>query len=179
MGGNRRTTLAITGSIARVSSDITREQQNSSQPAKGVLDGSHRSAGSGACLSARYLPRFRHAGRGFHQDHERSRSSTCSNHFKSRLHGPFASDDRTRAGQRKFANREPCGMSRALGIRQMHSNLSYIGATDSAHGARACSAPIESGGFSWGRGWESLSALIRFWEAGRCRMPILGRCGSV
>src|SRR6516162_11549928 len=44
--------------------------------------------------------------------------------------------------------------------------------------ARACSAPIESGGFSWGRGWESLSALIRFWEAGRCRRPILGRCGS-
>src|SRR5215471_5890289 len=42
--------------------------------------------------------------------------------------------------------------------------------------ARACSAPIESGGFSWGRGWESLSALIRFWEAGRCRRPILGRC---
>src|SRR5262245_8370179 len=30
--------------------------------------------------------------------------------------------------------------------------------------ARACSAPIESGGFSWGQRWESLSALIRFWE---------------
>src|SRR6516164_2129344 len=44
--------------------------------------------------------------------------------------------------------------------------------------ARACSAPIESGGFSWGRGWERLSALIRFWEAGRCQRPILGRCGS-
>src|SRR6516225_6811559 len=43
---------------------------------------------------------------------------------------------------------------------------------------RACSAPIESGGFSWGRGWERLSALIRFWEAGRCQRPILGRCGS-
>src|SRR6516164_4849178 len=28
-------------------------------------------------------------------------------------------------------------------------------------------APIESGGFSWGQRWESLSALIRFWEAGR------------
>ncbi len=42
----------------------------------------------------------------------------------------------------------------------------------------ACSAPIESGGFSWGRGWERLSALIRFWEAGRCQRPILGRCGS-
>src|SRR5262249_28563267 len=41
----------------------------------------------------------------------------------------------------------------------------------SPHGAdrretRACSAPIESGGFSWGQRWESLSALIRFWEAG-------------
>src|SRR5262245_48981702 len=43
---------------------------------------------------------------------------------------------------------------------------------------RACSAPIESGGFSWGQRWESLSALIRFWEAGRCRRPILGRCGN-
>src|SRR5262245_32853643 len=32
---------------------------------------------------------------------------------------------------------------------------------------RARSAPIESGGFSWGQGWESLSALIRFWGAGR------------
>jgi hypothetical protein len=32
MGGNQRT---ITGSIARVSADITREQQNSSQPATG------------------------------------------------------------------------------------------------------------------------------------------------
>jgi hypothetical protein len=32
--------------------------------------------------------------------------------------------------------------------------------------SRACSGPIESGGFSWGYGWESLSALIRFPEAG-------------
>src|SRR5215472_15333960 len=31
---------------------------------------------------------------------------------------------------------------------------------------RARSAPIESGGFSWDQGWESLSALIRFWGAG-------------
>src|SRR6516165_654163 len=52
------------------------------------------------------------------------------------------------------------------------------GATGEANGSRACSAPIESGGFSWGRGWERLSALIRFWEAGRCQRPILGRCGS-
>ena len=51
------------------------------------------------------------------------------------------------------------------------------GARDDSH-PRACSAPIESGGFSWGRGWERLSALIRFWEARRCQRPILGRCGS-
>ena len=37
---------------------------------------------------------------------------------------------------------------------------------------------LNQGGFSWGRGWERLSALIRFWEAGRCQRPILGRCGS-
>src|SRR5262245_18918648 len=47
-----------------------------------------------------------------------------------------------------------------------------------ARSPRACSAPIESGGFSWGQRWESLSALIGFWEAGRCRRPILGRCGN-
>ena len=60
--------------------------------------------------------------------------------------------------------------------------LSLVAAQAVAHAqgypTRACSAPIESGGFSWGRGWERLSALIRFWEAGRCRRPILGRCGS-
>ena len=53
MVGNQRTTPVITGSVTRVSADITREQQNSSQPATGVLHGSHRSAGSGACSSAR------------------------------------------------------------------------------------------------------------------------------
>src|SRR5262245_38357886 len=43
--------------------------------------------------------------------------------------------------------------------------------------SRACSASIESWGFSWVGEWESLSALIRFWEAERCRKPILGTCG--
>src|SRR6516162_10156293 len=37
---------------------------------------------------------------------------------------------------------------------------------------------LNQGDFSWGQRWESLSALIRFWEAGRCRRPILGRCGN-
>src|SRR5262245_25770379 len=34
MAGNQRTTPVITGSIMRVSADITREQQNSNQPAQ-------------------------------------------------------------------------------------------------------------------------------------------------
>src|SRR6516164_1111663 len=46
-----------------------------------------------------------------------------------------------------------------------HQHLSS--ATDwAARLTRARSVPIESGGFSWGQGWESLSALIRFWGAG-------------
>src|SRR5262249_16218994 len=44
--------------------------------------------------------------------------------------------------------------------------------------SRACSAPIESGGFSWGGGGESVSALIRLWEGGGCGRGIVGRCGS-
>jgi hypothetical protein len=39
--------------------------------------------------------------------------------------------------------------------------------------SRACSAPIESGGFSWDQRWESLSALIRFWEAEDPYVPAL------
>src|SRR5262245_18237302 len=41
---------------------------------------------------------------------------------------------------------------------------------------RACSVPIESRRFSEGQGRDSLCALIRFWEAGRCRRPILKTC---
>jgi len=63
--------------------------------------------------------------------------------------------------------------------KELHDQLSRLGRAPALRdGARACSAPIESGGFSWGQRWESLSALIRFWEAVRCRRPILGRCGN-
>jgi hypothetical protein len=106
MGGNQRTTLAITAAL-RVSADFSREQQNSSQPATGVLCGSHRSAGSGACPSARDCLVPGMPAEVLIKTTCAARSSTCSKHFKRRLHGPFASDDRTRAGWRKFANREP------------------------------------------------------------------------
>ena len=70
MAGNQRTTPEIIGVITRVSADLAHDpqQQNSAQPAPGLLHRPHHAAGGGGGPSQGHPPRSRHAGRGLHPD---------------------------------------------------------------------------------------------------------------
>jgi HlyD family secretion protein len=91
MAGNQRTTPVITGSVARVSADITREQQNSNQSAQAYYT-------VRIALPADELARLHDIrlvpgmpAEVFIQTHERN-----SSHFASRSHARSASDDGVR-----------------------------------------------------------------------------------
>ena len=96
MAGNQRTTPVITGSVTRISADITREQQNSNQPSQAYyMVRIALPAGELTRLhDIRLVPGM--PAEVFIRTHERTPCSICSSRFESRLHVRFASDEGVR-----------------------------------------------------------------------------------